>query len=111
MKTCTTLSESLYAQAEEGKRRSELMQKAEERERRREEKERQEISSDGEKDGGMDKKEKALLATEVLANPAVDESVKQAAAEYLKKLFSIMWSSWVFCCLLYLLVLPYTLLS
>lgn len=39
------------------------------------------------KEDGMDKKQKAVLATEVLANTEVDEEVRRAAAEYLKRLF------------------------
>lgn len=77
MVTCTTLTEFLKTQAEETKLRIDLMRRSE---RQRED--------EGDVREGMDKKEKANLATAVLSNPAVDDQVKQAAAEYLKRLFA-----------------------
>lgn len=77
MTTCTTLTEFLKIQAEETKLRIDLLRRSE---RQRED--------DGDAREGMDKKEKATLATSVLSNPAVDDHVKQAAADYLKRLFA-----------------------
>ncbi|KAH9838396.1 uncharacterized protein C8Q71DRAFT_856352 [Rhodofomes roseus] len=41
----------------------------------------------GRKEDGLNRKEKASLATEMLANPDVGEEVRRAAADYLKRLF------------------------
>lgn len=64
LEACTALTETLRSQDGGGVKRSSTS-----------------------KEDGMDKKQKATLATEVLANSAVDEEVRRAAADYLKRLF------------------------
>lgn len=75
--TCSTLVEFFKAQAEESRVRLEEMRRVD---RYREE--------DVDARESMDKKEKARLATSILADPAGDEQVKQAAADYLRRLFA-----------------------
>lgn len=45
------------------------------------------IGTQNSPDTGMDKRQKATLATEILANTTVDEEVRMAAVDYLKRLF------------------------
>ncbi|TCD70214.1 hypothetical protein EIP91_004395 [Steccherinum ochraceum] len=71
---CTTLVEQLRAQAEDGKALLEAMKKREEQEK-----------TGSASTAGTDR---AAFAAQVLGDPKVDEEVKQAAREYLKKLFS-----------------------
>lgn len=93
MATCLQL---LQAQSQQAAQKLEYMRKREEREEResrqrrdadrvREEREAAEWEF---KKQSADVTQKSKLATEVLANPGVDPSVKQAAGEYLKRLFT-----------------------
>ncbi|KAJ3475507.1 hypothetical protein NLI96_g11791 [Meripilus lineatus] len=75
--TCSSLTDFLRIQAEESNQRLDLLRKSQ-----------QSRGGEGDSRESMDKKEKANLATTVLSNPAVDEQVRQAAAEYLKRLFA-----------------------
>ena len=78
---CTTLVEQLRAQAEDGKALLDLMRKRAER---------AQAAEVSEKEAGgafADRKERATLATQVLANPHAGEEVKQAATDFLKRLF------------------------
>ncbi|KAA1467546.1 hypothetical protein DENSPDRAFT_926695 [Dentipellis sp. KUC8613] len=86
----------LQAQAEDSKARLEYLKRREEREeeegrlRREIEKKKQEReAADWERSQqNMKVKQKSELATELLSNPGVEATVKQAAGDYLKKLFA-----------------------
>lgn len=83
--TCTTLTELVRAQVEDGRARTEVL-------RRKEEREQQSGAGNhvGDGTGGdeaLGRTQKASLAMELLSNPGVDEGVKNVAADYLKKIF------------------------
>ncbi|THH28019.1 hypothetical protein EUX98_g6175 [Antrodiella citrinella] len=79
----SALVDQLRAQAEDGKALLELMRKREERERANE------VNGViGSADVVADKKERAAVANQVLANPHADEDVRQAARDFLKRLFA-----------------------
>ncbi|KAL4243731.1 hypothetical protein ABKN59_011453 [Abortiporus biennis] len=82
--TCTTLTESLRIHHEESKQ---LQNRIKELEKKLDEQSAA-ANHTGGGGAGMDKKDKATLATEVLGNSNVGEHVKQAAADYLKRLFA-----------------------
>ncbi|KZT07660.1 uncharacterized protein LAESUDRAFT_742775 [Laetiporus sulphureus 93-53] len=70
MDQCATLSQLLVAEAEERKIRAQAQSERV-----------------GKKEDGLNRKEKATLATEMLANADVGDEVRKAAADYLKRLF------------------------
>ncbi|KAI0956017.1 hypothetical protein AcV7_006531 [Taiwanofungus camphoratus] len=67
LEACVNLTQLLRAEADEGKAHSQGAREG--------------------REGGLNRKEKATLATEMLANVDVGEEVRKAAAEYLKRLF------------------------
>ena len=87
----------LQTQSQQTAQKLEYMRKREEREER-DSKQRRETDRAREereavewefKKQSADVSQRSKLATEVLANPGVDPSVKQAAGDYLKRLFSM----------------------
>lgn len=77
---CTSLMDELRSQTERGKEMLDLLQ-------RREEREAVLVSVLQNVDVIADWKERAALANEVLANPHASDDVKQAAKDFLKRLF------------------------
>lgn len=77
------LVDQLRAQVEDGKVLLELMKRREEGERPTEVN--TIVSS---MDIAADRKERAAMANQVLANPHADEDVRQAAKDFLKRLFA-----------------------
>ncbi|KAI0806292.1 hypothetical protein BC629DRAFT_1486731 [Irpex lacteus] len=72
--TCTTLTELVRAQMEDGKTQTDLMRKREERDA---------TGSSGAANEGQ----RAALASDMLSNPRTPEDIKKLAADYLKRLF------------------------
>jgi len=93
MATCLQL---LQARSQQTAQKLEYMRKREEREEREswQRKEADRVREEREavewefKKQSADVTQRSKLATEVLANPGVDPSVKQAAGDYLKRLFT-----------------------
>ncbi|CAL1716417.1 unnamed protein product [Somion occarium] len=83
--SCNTLTELLRAQVEDGKALRELLRRQEERELRREESAKAGGSLPGTE--GLQGKEKAAFAKEMLSSPGCSEELKQVAADYLKRIF------------------------
>ncbi|KAH8100005.1 hypothetical protein BXZ70DRAFT_199227 [Cristinia sonorae] len=80
--SCTTLVDQLRERAEEGRELVELLRKREEREKAAEE------EGGGKGSSAADRKEKVAVATQILADPNADEEIKQAAKDFLKRLFA-----------------------
>lgn len=88
--TCSTLADLMRTQVEHGRAQIEMMRRREEREEslfRPNARESAASSINGENQDVLSKNSKATLATGVLSNPNVSEEVRQAATEYLKKIF------------------------
>lgn len=91
--TCTQLTELVRTQVEDGKVRTELLRRREERERERGGGSVDGDGVDGNGNGegkeleALGRTQKASLAMELLSNAGVGNEVKNVAADYLKKLF------------------------
>lgn len=94
MKACLQL---LQTHCQQGSQKLDFLRKREEREEResRERREFEKARNDREaaewdlKKQSADTTMKSKLATDILANPAIDTATKQAAGDYLKRLFSL----------------------
>jgi hypothetical protein len=92
----TACIQFLHAQSQQAAQKMEYMRKREEREEResKQRKEADRVREEREaaewefKKQSADVTQKSKLATELLGNPVVDPSVKQAAGDYLKRLFT-----------------------
>ena len=92
----TACIQFLHAQSQQAAQKMEYMRKREEREEResKQRKEADRVREEREaaewefKKQSADVTQKSKLATEILGNPVVDPSVKQAAGDYLKRLFT-----------------------